>query len=290
MSAQNSTTFRVGLVQMCTGRDVEKNIADAGALIRQAAAQGAQYVQTPEITTLMEPERARLFATIRPDDGNPAVARFSELAAELKLWLHIGSMPILFGSGRIANRSFLFQPSGEVAARFDKIHMFAVDLPGGESYRESKNYQSGDAAVLSRLPWGTLGLTVCYDLRFPHLYRALAQAGADFLAIPSAFTAKTGAAHWHILMRARAIENGSFVFAAAQAGKHESGRESYGHSLIVAPWGEILADAGQEREAVIVADIDVAKVAEARQRIPSLQHDRPFQVVHASPIRTREAS
>jgi deaminated glutathione amidase len=290
MSAQSNTTFRVGLVQMCTGRDVEKNLADAGALVREAAAQGAQYVQTPEITTLMETERARLFAAIRPEEGNPAVAHFSQLARELKLWLHIGSMPILLGSGKIANRSFLFAPSGEIEARFDKIHMFDVDLPGGESYRESKNYQAGEAAVLADLPWGTLGLTVCYDLRFPHLYRALAQAGAQFLAIPSAFTAKTGAAHWHILMRARAIENGSFVFAAAQAGKHESGRESYGHSLIVAPWGEIVADAGEARQAVIVADINVAEVEEARRRIPSLQHDRPFKVAHSSPIRTREAS
>jgi deaminated glutathione amidase len=290
MSAQRNTTFRAGLVQMCTGRDVEKNLADAGALVREAAAQGAQYVQTPEITILMETERARLFAAIRPEEGNPAVAHFSQLARELKLWLHIGSMPILLGSGKIANRSFLFAPSGEIEARFDKIHMFDVDLPGGESYRESKNYQAGEAAVLADLPWGTLGLTVCYDLRFPHLYRALAQAGAQFLAIPSAFTAKTGAAHWHILMRARAIENGSFVFAAAQAGKHESGRESYGHSLIVAPWGEIVADAGEARQAVIVADINVAEVEEARRRIPSLQHDRPFKGAHSSPIRTREAS
>jgi deaminated glutathione amidase len=290
MSAQRNMTFRAGLVQMCTGRDVEKNLADAGALVREAAAQGAQYVQTPEITILMETERARLFAAIRPEEGNPAVAHFSQLARELKLWLHIGSMPILLGSGKIANRSFLFAPSGEIEARFDKVHMFDVDLPGGESYRESKNYQAGDAAMLTDLPWGTLGLTVCYDLRFPHLYRALAQAGAQFLAIPSAFTAKTGAAHWHILMRARAIENGSFVFAAAQAGKHESGRESYGHSLIVAPWGEIVADAGEARQAVIVADINVAEVEEARRRIPSLQHDRPFKVAHSSPIRTREAS
>jgi deaminated glutathione amidase len=238
----------------------------------------------------METERTRLFAAIRPEEGNPAVAHFSALARELGIWLHIGSMPILLGSGKIANRSFLFAPTGEIEARFDKIHMFDVDLPGGESYRESKNYQAGDAAVLSRLPWGTLGLTVCYDLRFPHLYRALAQAGADFLAIPSAFTAKTGAAHWHILMRARAIENGCFVLAAAQSGKHESGRESYGHSVIVAPWGEIIADAGKERAAVIVADVNPAEVQEARRRIPSLQHDRPFQIARATPVRTREAS
>jgi deaminated glutathione amidase len=290
MPAQINKTFRVGLVQMCSGRDVEKNIADASALIREAAVQGAQYVQTPEITTLMETERARLFAAIRPEEGNPAVAHFAGLAHELKLWLHLGSMPILLGSGKVANRSFLFSPNGEIEARFDKIHMFDVQLPGGETYRESKNYQPGSEGVLAELPWGILGLTVCYDLRFPHLYRALAQAGAHFLAIPSAFTQKTGEAHWHVLLRARAIENGCFIFAAAQVGRHESGRETYGHSLIVAPWGEVLADAGGVHATVIVADVDSSKVEEARARIPSLQHDRPFQIAHAAAVRTKEAS
>jgi predicted amidohydrolase len=282
--------FRVGLVQMCTGRSVEKNLADAGALIRQAARQGAQYVQTPEITTLMEPERSRLFAAVRPEEGNAAIAHFRGLARELGIWLHIGSMAILLGGGKIANRAFLLSPDGGIEARFDKIHMFDVDLPGGESYRESKNYQSGDTAVLAGLPWGTLGITVCYDLRFPHLYRALAKAGADFLAIPSAFTRPTGEAHWHVLMRARAIENGCFVFAAAQAGKHESGRETYGHSLIVSPWGEILAEADGVHPSVIVADVKSSDVQQARQRIPSLQHDRPFQVAHAQAMQAKEAS
>jgi deaminated glutathione amidase len=288
--SEQANRFRVGLVQMCAGRDVEKNLADASGLIRAAAAQGARYVQTPEITTLMEMERARLFAAIRPEDGNPAVALFSALARELAIWLHIGSMAVLLGNGKIANRSLLFTPGGEVEARFDKIHMFDVELPGGESYRESKNYQAGDSAVLADLPWGTLGLTVCYDLRFPHLYRALAQAGADFLAIPSAFTRKTGEAHWHVLLRARAIENGCFVLAAAQAGDHESGRATYGHSLVVSPWGEILAEADGVHPMVIVADVKSDDVAEARKRIPSLQHDRPFQVQRASAVRTKEAS
>ncbi len=290
MSQQGTGVFRVGLVQMCTGRSVEKNLGDASDLIREAARQGAQYVQTPEITTLMETERQRLFAAVRPEEGNPAVARFRDLAAELGIWLHVGSMGILLGSGKIANRSFLFSPAGQVEARCDKIHMFDVQLPGGEVYRESKNYQSGDAAVLAGLPWGTLGLTVCYDLRFPHLYRALAKAGADFLAIPSSFTRPTGAAHWHVLMRARAIENGCFVFAAAQAGRHEAGRETYGHSLVVSPWGEILAEADGEHPTVILADIEPAQVQEVRARIPSLQHDRPFQIVRASAVQTREAS
>jgi predicted amidohydrolase len=285
----NPSTFRVGLVQMCSGRDVEKNVSDACALIREAARQGAQYVQTPEVTTLIETERSRLFAAVRPEEGNPAVARFSALARELGIWLHIGSMSILIGNGKIANRSFLFAPDGCIEARFDKIHMFDVELPGGESYRESKNYQAGSTTVLAELPWGTLGLTVCYDLRFPHLYRALAQAGADFLAIPSAFTRKTGEAHWEVLLRARAIENGCFVLAAAQAGKHESGRETYGHSMIVSPWGEIVAEAGIHAT-VIVADIKSGEVQEARTRIPSLRHDRPFQVSRTAAARAKEAS
>jgi deaminated glutathione amidase len=290
MSEQPASAFRVGLVQMCTGRDVDKNLADAGALIREAASKGAQYVQTPEITTLMEMERARLFAAIRPEEGNPALAHFSALAGELGIWLHIGSMAILLANGKIANRSFLFNPEGEIEARFDKIHMFDVELPGGESYRESKNYQAGDAGVLADLPWGTLGLTVCYDLRFPHLYRALAKEGADFLAIPSAFTGKTGEAHWHVLVRARAIETGCFVFAAAQAGRHESGRETYGHSLVVSPWGEVIAEADGVHPAVIVADVNLGEVEEVRRRIPSLQHDRPFRIARATAVRTKEAS
>jgi predicted amidohydrolase len=289
MAQEKTGVFRVGLVQMCTGRDVEKNVLDASELVREAVRQGAQYVLTPEITTLMETERARLFAAIRPEEGNPALSHFRALAREQAIWLHIGSMAVLLGSGKIANRSFLISPEGLVEARFDKIHMFDVQLPGGESYRESKNYQAGDEAVLADLPWGTLGLTVCYDLRFPHLYRALAKAGADFLAIPSAFTRQTGEAHWHVLLRARAIENGAFVFAAAQAGKHENGRETYGHSLIVSPWGEVLAEGGVH-PSVIVADVKSSDVQEARQRIPSLQHDRAFKVSRAAAMQAKEAS
>jgi deaminated glutathione amidase len=282
-------TFRAGLVQMCTGRDVERNLRDASDLVREAAGQGAQYVQTPEITSLMEMERARLFASVHAEESNRAVRYFAELALELKIWLHIGSMPILLANDKIANRSYLFAPDGAIAARFDKIHMFDVALPNGETYRESKNYEAGTRGVLATLPWGVLGLTVCYDLRFPHLYRTLAKAGADFLAIPSAFTRPTGAAHWHVLMRARAIENGCFVLAAAQAGKHEGGRETYGHSLIVSPWGDILAEAGVD-PSVIVADICCSEVATARQRIPSLQHDRPFQVTPLPMTETKQAS
>jgi predicted amidohydrolase len=289
MAKDNGSAFRVALVQMCTGRDVERNLFAASELIQEAARQGAHYVQTPEITTLMELDRSRLFAALKPDEGNPAVAHFRNLARELRVWLHIGSMAVLLPNGKIANRSYLLTPEGAVATRFDKIHMFDVELPGGETYRESRNYEPGAAGVLAELPWGTLGLTICYDLRFPHLYRALAKDGADFLAIPSAFTQKTGEAHWHVLLRARAIENGCFVFAAAQAGKHESGRETYGHSLIIGPWGEILAEGGVH-PSVIVADVKCGEVQEARQRIPSLQHDRPFQITRTSAASIKEAS
>jgi len=274
---------------MCTGRDVERNLRQASELIREAAGRGAQYVQTPEVTSLMEMERARLFAAVEAEAGNRAVGFFGELALELKIWLHIGSMPILLADNKIANRSFLFAPNGNIVARFDKIHMFDVALPNGETYRESKNYQAGSQGVLAQLPWGVLGLTVCYDLRFPQLYRALARAGADFLAIPSAFTRPTGEAHWNVLIRARAIENGCFVLAAAQTGKHESGRETYGHSLIVSPWGEIVAEGGVHTS-VIVADLNCAEVTQARQRIPSLQHDRPFQVAALPMAETKQSS
>jgi deaminated glutathione amidase len=289
MASQSKAAFRAGLVQMCSGRDAERNVDDAVALIREAAGKGAQYVQTPEITTLMEMERERLFAALRPEEGNPAVARFASLAEELGIWLHVGSMAVLLDNGKIANRSLLLGPDGAIRARFDKLHMFDVELPGGESYRESRNYQAGSAGVLADLPWGTLGLTVCYDLRFPHLYRQLAKAGADFLAIPSAFTRQTGEAHWHVLLRARAIENGAFVLAAAQAGRHESGRETYGHSLIVSPWGDVIAEADRQ-VGVVVAEIRPGEVEKARQRIPSLQHDRPFEITRAAPVLTREAS
>ena len=185
-------TFRVGLVQMCSGRDVDKNVASATELVREAAAGGAQYVQTPEMTTLMELERPRLLAAARPEEGNPALVHFQELARELGIWLHIGSMPILLADGKLANRSLLIAPDGGIAARYDKIHMFDIDLGGGESYTESANYEPGRHAVLADLPWGQIGLTICYDLRFPLLYRALARAGARFLAVPAAFTRPTG--------------------------------------------------------------------------------------------------
>jgi len=289
MSDEN-TTFRAALVQMRCGTGVEPNMEAAISAIRHAVEGGAEYILTPENTSLMVLSSKILFASTQPEQGNPCVERFAALARELGVWLHIGSMAIKLSDTKVANRSFVFSPAGEIAARYDKIHMFDVDLPDGESYRESKNYQPGEKAVTVDLPWGRLGLTTCYDLRFPALYRGLAQAGADFITVPSAFTAQTGEAHWHILLRARAIETGAFIFAAAQGGSHEMGRSTYGHSLIISPWGEILSEAGVDPE-VIYADINVARVHEARSRIPSLSHDRVFEAPSfGAPARIREAS
>jgi predicted amidohydrolase len=269
---------------MCSGRDVGRNLEEASRLIREAAAGGAQYVQTPEFTTLMEMNSAKLFAATRPEEGDPALAHFQALARALNIWLHLGSTGVLVKPDKIANRSYLFTPDGTIAARYDKIHMFDAVLGPGESFRESKNFQVGDTAVVAGLPWGPLGLTICYDLRFPGLYRTLAKAGAVMLAIPSAFTRATGAAHWHTMLRTRAIETGAYVLAAAQSGKHESGRETFGHSLVVSPWGDIVAECkGDVQASVILADIDCEFVADARRRMPSLEHDRPFGVVRATP-------
>lgn len=288
--SDTNATFRAALVQMRCGRTPEANLDAAEALIRRAGEAGADYVQTPENTALMELSTRRLFANTQPEEGNPAIERLTALAVELGIWLHIGSIAVRVSDAKVANRSFLITPQGEIAARYDKIHMFDVDLPGGESYRESKNYRPGETAVLADLPWGRLGLTTCYDLRFPALYRSLAKAGAAFLAVPSAFTRQTGEAHWRILLSARAIETGCFVFAAAQGGDHETGRATYGHSLIVSPWGEILCEAGADPD-VIFATIDPALVGEARARIPSLRHDRNYEPPPAvRAARIKEAS
>ena len=213
-----------------------------------------------------------------PEEQDASLVTFRELARALGIYVHVGSLAIKVSHDKAANRSFLIDPRGEIIARYDKIHMFDVDLKGGESYRESRNFRPGDLAVVVDLPWGRLGLTVCYDLRFPALYRALAEAGASFLTIPSAFTRQTGEAHWHVLMRARAIETGSYVFAAAQGGKHENGRETYGHSVVIDPWGRVVAE-GDTEPGVVFADIDPAEIVAARGRIPSLEHGRRFEMV-----------
>jgi deaminated glutathione amidase len=277
-AAPKSASFKAAMIQMRSGLSPAGNVDDAVRMIGEAKTAGCEYVLTPEMTNVMAARREQLFSVIVEEDADTSLATFRELARKLGITIHIGSLAIKLSQEKAANRSFLIDSKGEIAARYDKIHMFDVDLADGESYRESRNYRPGELAVLSDLPWGRLGLTVCYDLRFPALYRALAEAGATVLAIPSAFTRKTGEEHWHVLMRARAIENGSFVFAAAQGGKHESGRETFGHSLIVDPWGRILAEGGTE-PGVVMAEIDLAEVANARSRIPSLQHGRRFEIV-----------
>ena len=281
--------FRVGLVQMCAGRDVGKNIATATELIRAAARGGAAYVQTPEMTNIMELERPRLLAAVRPEESDPGVVQFRALAAELGIWLHIGSLALEGAHGKSVNRSLLISPDGNISARYDKIHMFDVNLGGGESYKESANYEPGREAVVANLPWGQLGMTICYDLRFPHLHRALAKAGARFIAVPAAFTKPTGLAHWHTLLRARAIECQCYVFAAAQGGRHENGRETFGHSLVISPWGEVLAEADVQ-PAVTFADVELQRLDDVRRQVPSLRHDRPFDVVYAADTPPKEVA
>jgi predicted amidohydrolase len=278
MSAAERLGFNAAMIQMRSGLDPAANLAVALKLIDEAKAAGADYVLTPEMTNILAAKREQLFAKIVAEEQDATLATLREVARKLAIYIHIGSLAIKASPEKAANRSFLINRRGEVVARYDKIHMFDVDLAGGESYRESNTYRPGELAMIADLPWGRLGLTVCYDLRFPALYRALAEAGASFLAIPSAFTRQTGEAHWHVLQRARAIENGCFVLAAAQGGEHENGRETYGHSLVVDPWGRILAEGGTE-PGVVMAQIDPSEVVAARSRIPSLHHGRRFEIV-----------
>ena len=277
MSSERQRRFRAGLVQLRSGRAVAPNLDKAEALIRRAAKGGAQYVQTPENTGIMELKPELVLAATESEGKSTLLAWAKALARDLGIWLHVGSIAIKLDQTRVANRSYLIDPKGRVSARYDKLHMFDVDLAGGESYRESQYFRPGAKAVLADLPFGRLGLSICYDLRFPSLYRALAAAGAELIAIPAAFTKQTGEAHWHVLTRARAIETGAFVLAATQGGLHENGRSTFGHSIIVSPWGEILAEAGEE-PGVIFADLDLAASEEARARIPAIKHGREFEI------------
>jgi predicted amidohydrolase len=280
MTRASEKRFRAALVQLRSGRDVDANVRSAEALIRRAAEGGAVYVQTPENTAMMELKPELVLEAAETEEASAPLARFRALAAELGIFLHIGSLAIKLDETRVANRSYLIDPEGRIAARYDKLHLFDVDLAGGESYRESDHARPGATAIVAELPFGRLGLSICYDLRFAALYRALALAGAEFIAVPAAFTKQTGEAHWHVLIRARAIETGTFVLAATQGGLHENGRSTFGHSLIVSPWGEILAEGGEE-PGVVFADIDLAASAEARARIPALKHGRDFDVAIA---------
>lgn len=268
--------MKVALVQTRSGRKLDANMEAVEAFVRQAAGQGAIYVQTPEMTTLIERERDAIAAELSPDRVDAARSRFADLAAELGIVLHIGSMAVPLQDGRFANRAHVFAPTGALMAVYDKIHMFDVDLDNGESWRESAVYAPGERAVVVDAAGAKLGLGICYDVRFAALFRAQAQAGAQVLSAPAAFTRQTGEAHWHILQRSRAIETGSFVLSAAQAGLHEDGRDTYGHSLIVDPWGAIVAEKADDEPGIVVAELDLAAVGKARAKVPALKHDRPF--------------
>ncbi|MGY6708203.1 MAG: carbon-nitrogen hydrolase family protein [Rhizobiaceae bacterium] len=269
---------KVAAIQMRTGMSPERNVEDFEALVREAAEAGATYVQSPEMTGLLVRDKARLMQHIAPETEDALVKRASELARELAIHLHVGSTAIARPDGKVANRAFLFSPAGEKIATYDKVHMFDVDLDNGESWRESATYEPGRATRVAQLPFGNLGMAVCYDLRFPQLFRAQALGGAHMLSVPAAFTRQTGEAHWHVLLRARAIENGAFVVAAAQGGKHEDGRETFGHSMIVDPWGRILAEADHDEPGVVIAEIDLAAVDAARRKVPNLKNAREFEI------------
>lgn len=274
-----SETLDIALIQTRTPATAAGGLAHIEPLIREAAAGGARFVLTPEGTNLLQQRRALRDAVLADEDSDACVLGLQRLASELGLWLLIGSALVRSGQaddGRAANRSLLVDPSGAVVARYDKLHVFDVDLPNGETYRESATVRPGDGAVVAETPWGGLGLTICYDIRFPHLYRQLAKAGAAMIAVPAAFTVPTGEAHWETLLRARAIETGAFVLAPAQGGAHADGRRTWGRSTVVGPWGEIVAKADHDEPCVLPATLDLTAVARARTAVPALTHDREF--------------
>lgn len=274
-----SSPFKVACIQTNSGADEDANLAAATDLGRAAREAGADLLAFPETINIMAPDRAFLKANTLPEDGNPALLAFQELARQSGAWVLIGSLLVdVPGSQKMANRSLLLDAQGEVRARYDKIHMFDVNLGGPENHRESNNYNAGEAAVVAQTPWTALGMTICYDLRFAYLYRTLAQAGASIISVPAAFTRISGQAHWHVLLRARAIETGCYIIAPAQCGSHPGQRQTFGHSLIVDPWGQVLADGG-EQPGFVMADIDLAKVDEARTKIPALTHDRDVALI-----------
>ena len=274
MTSENNK-FNAACLQVTAGNVMEENVAAAITLIDQAADGGANLMLLPENVTMMEWGRKAIISKARVESDHEGLAAFRDSAKRHKVWVHCGSLSISLDDGRVANRTYVINDSGEIVATYDKIHMFDVDLGNGERYAESTTFAPGDKAVIVDLPWARLGLTICYDLRFPALYRNLAQAGAGIIVVPSAFTQVTGEAHWHVLLRARAIETGAFVLAPAQTGTHPGDRKTYGHALIIDPWGKILADAGTG-PGLISAEIDLDQVRKARQRMPSLAHDRLF--------------
>ncbi len=269
---------KVAAVQMRSDGDMSANITALERMVGEAAAQGAQYVQTPENTGIIQNDRALYRASLHAEQDDPVVKAAAALAKRHGIYLHIGSTPIKLDNGLIANRAFVFAPDGSKITTYDKIHMFDVDLDNGESWRESDTISAGDRAVVAELPFMKLGLAICYDIRFPQLFQAQANAGANVISAPAAFTRQTGEAHWHILQRARAIENGAFLISAAQGGLHNGNRQTYGHSIIVSPWGKVLAEADHDDPAVIYAEIDVADSTAARNKIPNLKNAREFKL------------
>jgi len=267
---------RVAVLQMCSGIDPAANAATIVEAMRMAKAGGAQMLFTPEMSGLLDRDRARAAAHVVAEGDNPVVSAVRAAAAELGLWAALGSLAVLRGDGRWANRSFLIDGQGAIAARYDKIHMFDVSLSTGESWRESAAYAPGTDVVTAETPAGRLGMAICYDVRFPALFEELGQRACDVIAIPAAFTVPTGQAHWHLMLRARAVEASAFVVAAAQAGYHADGRQTYGHSLVIDPWGEVLLDLGGDGPAVGFADIDPARIAEVRSQLPSLANRQPI--------------
>ncbi|WP_176085292.1 carbon-nitrogen hydrolase family protein [Martelella sp. HB161492] len=276
-------TFTAAAIQLCSTTSPAKNVAAMETLVREAANRGAGYIQTPEMTGAVQKDRAGLRAVLRGEADDLVVAKAASLARDLGIHLHIGSTAIALDDGMIANRGFLFSPEGTILARYDKIHMFDVDLDNGESWRESAVYRPGERAAVIDTPLARIAMGICYDVRFPDLFTAQALAGAEILSAPAAFTRQTGEAHWHVLQRARAIENGAFMISAAQAGRHEDGRETYGHSIIIDPWGRIMAEADGEGEAIVMAEIDSAAVRAARAKIPNLKNIRPFTLETSAP-------
>ncbi len=266
----------VAAVQLRSTRDPARNLPEVEALIRDAAGSGATYVQTPEMTNIIERDRADMLGQLEIEEKDIFVARGRELARELGITLHFGSLAIRRADGKIANRAYVFGPTGATLATYDKIHMFDVDLPGGESWRESAAYTPGESAIIADAAGVKIGLGICYDVRFPQLFRTYGHAGVDIITAPAAFTRQTGEAHWHVLQRSRAIENGCFMISAAQGGTHEDGRDTFGHSIIVGPWGKVIAEADHADPGVVVADIDLDEVGLTRARIPSLANERRF--------------
>jgi len=270
-----TTSFRAACLQMNSGSDPAANLAQLKQMVTEAAGNGAQFVLSPEYCLMMDGSGRVMRDGALPADGGTTLAELRQLAVQNNIWFLAGSLTLKSDEERIVNRSYLISADGTVVATYDKIHMFDVTLPDGKVIRESSAYRPGEHAVIAATPWGKLGMTICYDVRFPHLYRSLAQRGAEFLSVPSSFQRQTGKVHWHTLLKSRAIENAAYVLAPAMCGDHPGNRQTYGHALIVDPWGEVLADAGEE-PGIIYADIDPTKVAKIRAMMPSLQHDRPY--------------